>query len=126
MIEATRKLPMFAHDSGDNHVAEAVDEIQGQNPGIFGPNGGYSRAISITSMSWTLGMFLGPILAGYGTEQIGYYAMNCILGTFVPCRDHSGLALTRLAGMCAICAFIAVGSLKTSVPQQPSQACGEE
>ncbi|KAJ5496819.1 hypothetical protein N7463_008806 [Penicillium fimorum] len=70
-------------------ATQAVDEIQGQNPGIFGRNGGYSRAISITSMSFTMGMFIGPILAGYGREQFGYYDMNCVLGTFVPCRNHS-------------------------------------
>jgi MFS family permease len=60
--------------------ADAVDEIQGENPGIFGRNGGYSRAISVVSMSWTLGMFIGPILSGYGTEHIGYYGINCALG----------------------------------------------
>lgn len=88
MIEATRKFQGLQHcppDSDNNHFAEAVDEIQGEKPGIFGRNGGYSRAISITSMSFTLGMFVGPIVAGYGTEQIGYFGMNCLMGMFIPC-----------------------------------------
>ncbi|KAJ5769753.1 uncharacterized protein N7511_001804 [Penicillium nucicola] len=61
-------------------ATQAVDEMQDANPGIFGRHGGYSRAISVVSVSWTLGMFFGPILSGYATEQIGYYAMNCWLG----------------------------------------------
>ncbi|KAJ5325296.1 uncharacterized protein N7506_008398, partial [Penicillium brevicompactum] len=64
---------------GMMEATQAVDEIQGRSPGIFGRNGGYSRAISLVSMSWTAGMFIGPILAGYGVEQIGYYGMNCVL-----------------------------------------------
>ena len=71
-----------------NDFPEAVDEIEGKNPGIFGPNGGYSRAISVSSISWTMGMFVGPILSGYGTEQIGYYGMSCLLGSYnLPCPD---------------------------------------
>lgn len=31
-----------------------------------------------------MGMFVGPILSGYGTEQIGYYGMNCLLGSYNP------------------------------------------
>ncbi|KAJ5400078.1 hypothetical protein N7465_010567 [Penicillium sp. CMV-2018d] len=72
---------------GMMEATQAVDEIEGKNPGIFGPNGGYSRAISVSSISWTLGMFVGPILSGYGTEQIGYYGMNCVLGSYPPLSD---------------------------------------
>ncbi|CAI7594520.1 unnamed protein product [Penicillium glandicola] len=83
-------------------ATQAVDEIQAENPGIFGPNGGYSRAVSTSSISWTLGMFIGPIISGYGTEQIGYYGMNCVL-----------------AVMCGLCSFTAFWNLKSSVPQRP-------
>lgn len=98
MMEATRKIffSLFfpfttSHWEVDhNDIPEAVDEIEGKNPGIFGPNGGYSRAISVSSISWTMGMFVGPILSGYGTEQIGYYEMNCVLGSlFPPCLISS-------------------------------------
>lgn len=85
---------------GMMEATQAVDEIEGENPGIFGPNGGYSRAISVSSISWTMGMFVGPILSGYGTEQIGYYGMNCLL-----------------AGMCGLCSLTAFWNLKSSVPQ---------
>lgn len=41
-----------------------VDTLEERHPGIFGPTGGYSRAYSVCSMSWTLGMLLGPLLSG--------------------------------------------------------------
>ena len=34
----------------------------------------------MSSMSWTLGSFLGPILSGSLVEQAGYYGMCCVLG----------------------------------------------
>lgn len=43
---------------------DVVDELETSNPGIFGPHGGYSRACAISSMSWMLGMLLGPIISG--------------------------------------------------------------
>ncbi|KXG54463.1 Major facilitator superfamily domain, general substrate transporter [Penicillium griseofulvum] len=55
---------------GMMEATQAVDEIQAESPGIFGPNGGYSRAISISSISWTLGMFVGPIVSGYGVPPV--------------------------------------------------------
>lgn len=51
-----------------------------ESPGIFGPQGGHSRAVLISRMSWTLGAFVGPILSGFLTETAGYYEMNCALG----------------------------------------------
>lgn len=62
--------------------SEAIDDIQTRHPGIFGPHGGYSRAISICSMGWTIGAFLGPILSGYLVETIGYYEMTGVIGKY--------------------------------------------
>lgn len=61
-------------------VTAAVDEIESEQPGIFGPDGGYLHALSISNMSWTLGSFLGPILSGSLVEQAGYYEMCRVLG----------------------------------------------
>ncbi|MCJ1463352.1 hypothetical protein MMC07_001959 [Pseudocyphellaria aurata] len=41
-----------------------IDEVETANPGIFGPYGGYSRVTAVSSMSWTTGMLLGPIISG--------------------------------------------------------------
>ncbi|KAJ5178342.1 major facilitator superfamily domain-containing protein [Penicillium coprophilum] len=54
-------------------------ELQETQPAIFGPNGGFSRAYSLTNMSWTFSMFIGPILAGSLTQTVGYYYMNVTL-----------------------------------------------
>ncbi|KAF4185604.1 hypothetical protein CNMCM7927_006422 [Aspergillus lentulus] len=61
---------------GTIEMTNVVTELQETQPGIFGPNGGYSRAFSLTNMSWTFSMFIGPILSGALTETVGYYYMN--------------------------------------------------
>lgn len=61
-------------------IAVAIEEIQNKQRGIFGPNGGTSLAISIANMSWTLGIFFGPIISGAITDQVGYFKMNTVLG----------------------------------------------
>ena len=75
----------------DFYRTAAVDEIQSTHPGIFGPNGGYSRAMSLATMGWTLGTFIGPILTGTLVEQVGYYEMTCVLGR--PCYAFSGMGM---------------------------------
>ena len=60
----------------------AVDEIQTVHPGIFGPQGGHSRAVGIANMSWTLGIFFGPIISGTLADHVGYFEMNTVLGIF--------------------------------------------
>jgi hypothetical protein len=44
------------------NLAYVIDELEAQYPGIFGPNGGYSRVYSII-MSWVLGTLLGALLS---------------------------------------------------------------
>lgn len=60
----------------------AVDEIQTSHPGIFGPQGGHSRAVGIANMSWTLGIFFGPIISGPLADHVGYLEMNSVLGIY--------------------------------------------
>lgn len=53
-----------------------------KHPGVFGATGGYSRALSICNVGYTIGGFVGPILSGYVTDQFGYFTMGCILGQY--------------------------------------------
>ncbi|KAJ5892583.1 hypothetical protein N7504_009274 [Penicillium tannophilum] len=76
---------------GTIEMTNLVTELQETQPAIFGPNGGYSRAFSLTNMSWTFSMFIGPILSGTITEKMGYYYMN-----------------TCLATICAVCGVLAL------------------
>ncbi|KAJ5851736.1 uncharacterized protein N7529_011121 [Penicillium soppii] len=64
---------------GTMEATETVDELEDQSPGIFGPYGGYSRAVAITNMSWMSGLLVGPILAGFMVEKFGYLELQCVL-----------------------------------------------
>ncbi|KAE8356112.1 major facilitator superfamily domain-containing protein [Aspergillus coremiiformis] len=78
-VIAVGTFSCLLNGAGTIEATVTVDEIEARHPGIFGPNGGYSRALSVSSMSWTSGAFIGPILSGYLTERVGYYEMNCVI-----------------------------------------------
>jgi MFS-type transporter involved in bile tolerance (Atg22 family) len=72
-------------------------------PTNFGSGGAYSRAFSLSNISWKLGMFLGPLLSGVLTDSVGYYYMNVSFGTFRFCLFFlRGLISCRLAFLCLI------------------------
>ncbi|CAG8228976.1 hypothetical protein PENNAL_c0007G01893 [Penicillium nalgiovense] len=64
---------------GTMEATETVDELEDLHPGIFGPYGGYSRAVAVTNMSWMSGLLVGPILAGFMVERFGYFELQCVL-----------------------------------------------
>ncbi|KAJ5795004.1 hypothetical protein N7457_001603 [Penicillium paradoxum] len=64
---------------GTMEATETVDELEDLYPGIFGPYGGYSRAMAITNMSWMSGLLVGPVLAGFMVERFGYFELQCVL-----------------------------------------------
>ncbi|PKY04684.1 MFS general substrate transporter [Aspergillus campestris IBT 28561] len=65
---------------GAMEATEAVDKLEESHPGIFGKYGGYSRAVAITSMSWTMGLMVGPVLGGFMVERFGYFELQCVQG----------------------------------------------
>ncbi|KAJ5906392.1 MFS transporter [Penicillium subrubescens] len=73
-------------------MTSVVTKLQETQPAIFGPNGGFSRAYSLTNMSWTFGMLIGPILAGSLNQTVGYYHMN--------------ICLAIICSICAILTFL--------------------
>lgn len=75
-------------------MADAVHEIEAEHPHILECDGAYARAVQLSRLSWSLGLFLGPILSGFLTEKLGYYEMNCTLGlSEAPVYSLTGLAL---------------------------------
>ncbi|QQK43315.1 Major facilitator superfamily domain, general substrate transporter [Penicillium digitatum] len=64
---------------GTMEATATVDELEGLHPGIFGPYGGYSRAVAVTNMTWMSGLLVGPILAGYMVERFGYLELQWVL-----------------------------------------------
>ncbi|CAG7919284.1 unnamed protein product [Penicillium olsonii] len=73
-------LMCLLNGAGMMEATETVDELEEQSPGIFGPYGGYSRAVAITNMSWMSGLLVGPILAGLIVDKVGYFELQCVLG----------------------------------------------
>ncbi|KAH8205722.1 hypothetical protein TruAng_000216 [Truncatella angustata] len=84
--EVTYALTIVAIGCAQNLIASvgsieitcAVDELERDQPGIFGPNGGYSRSYALSNMSYTMGFVLGPLISGSLADAIGYYHMNSI------------------------------------------------
>ena len=56
-----------------------VDGLEAQTPGIFGPRGGYSRFLSLTSMLYPLGSLVGPLVSGFLTIRFSYLGMNLVM-----------------------------------------------
>ncbi|KAE8382967.1 major facilitator superfamily domain-containing protein [Aspergillus bertholletiae] len=81
---------------GTIEITCAVDDLESKHPGIFGPNGGYSRAYSLSNISFTMGLLVGPLVSGTLTDAFGYYYMNSVLA-FI-CVVLSLLAITFLRG----------------------------
>ncbi|KAI9925444.1 hypothetical protein MW887_005825 [Aspergillus wentii] len=90
-------MMVFLNGAGTMEATLTVGDLEAKHPGIFGPNGGYSRALSISSMGWTLGTFFGPIIAGMLVDQVGYYEMSSVL-----------------AGMCALFAVVSFTCLTST------------
>ncbi|KAJ5532888.1 hypothetical protein N7494_009440 [Penicillium frequentans] len=65
---------------GSIEATETIDELEAREPGKFGSNGGYSRALALTSMTWMAGLMCGPLLAGFVMETFGYFELQCCLG----------------------------------------------
>ncbi|GLB07059.1 hypothetical protein AtubIFM57258_002380 [Aspergillus tubingensis] len=80
-VTVVGSVSCLLNGAGTIEATVTIDEVEAKHPGIFGPNGGYSRALSVASMGWTLGAFIGPIISGYIAEQVGYYEMSCVIAT---------------------------------------------
>ncbi|CAG8117722.1 unnamed protein product [Penicillium salamii] len=88
-------LVCLLNGAGMMEATETVDELEAQNPGIFGPYGGYSRAVAITNMSWMSGLLVGPILTGLMVEKLGYFELQCVLAAIsLLASINSGLNLS--------------------------------
>ncbi|KAJ5519854.1 MFS general substrate transporter [Penicillium fimorum] len=88
---------------GGVQVMHGANELMAEFPTSFGRGGAYSRAFSLSNISWKLGMFLGPLLSGILSDSVGYYYMNVSFGTFCFCLFlFHGLISRRTALLCFI------------------------
>ena len=65
-----------------NSVLVVIDGLEAQSPGIFGPRGGYSRFVSLTSMLYPIGALVGPLVSGFLTIRFSYLVMNMVMGEY--------------------------------------------
>lgn len=79
--------------SGTVESTLVIEEIEAQQPGIFGPNGGYSRLYSLGSMTFTLGTLIGPEVAGLMVDHIGYLEMSSFFGESISVSRPSHLGV---------------------------------
>lgn len=56
-----------------------IDGLEARTPGIFGPKGGYSRFLSLTSMLYPIGSLVGPLASGFLTIRFSYLVMNLVM-----------------------------------------------
>ncbi|KAL2865227.1 uncharacterized protein BJX67DRAFT_382969 [Aspergillus lucknowensis] len=66
---------------GTMEATETVDKIESRNPGIFGTQGEYSRAVSVTTIGWMAGSLVTPVAAGSVVEWFGYLEFQCASAT---------------------------------------------
>ncbi|RJE26993.1 Mfs transporter [Aspergillus sclerotialis] len=65
---------------GGVEVMQGATDLAVKYPKVLGENGVYSRAFSLSNISWKLGMFIGPLVSGSLTDAVGYYYMNVFFG----------------------------------------------
>lgn len=66
------------------------------NPGIFGEQGPYGQFYSLSSMAFSAGMTVGPILSGLAKERLGYGNMNAVMAGV--CLFTATLSLVYIGG----------------------------
>ncbi|KAE8312249.1 MFS general substrate transporter [Aspergillus transmontanensis] len=68
----------FLGGIGVLEVTAVVKELTAQNPQVFGPQGGQSRALSMAGVAANLAMMIGPVISGFLSESVSYYHMNMV------------------------------------------------
>jgi MFS family permease len=56
-----------------------MEKYHKANPGFFGENGPYAQLYGINSMFFCAGLAVGPLIAGYLKDSIGYGNMNAVI-----------------------------------------------
>ncbi|PYH67349.1 MFS general substrate transporter [Aspergillus vadensis CBS 113365] len=66
--------------AGSFHMRFLLEEVEKDTPTLFGPNGGRARCFALVSISFNVGLMLGPVVTGFLFESAGYFYMNIALG----------------------------------------------
>ncbi|TVY49025.1 putative MFS-type transporter [Lachnellula occidentalis] len=63
-------------------LSTCVEEMEEDQPGIFGPGGAYGQVFALFNCSMAAATMFGPIVAGAISEQYGWKAMTVAMGVF--------------------------------------------
>ncbi|KAJ5172998.1 hypothetical protein N7492_005591, partial [Penicillium capsulatum] len=72
-------LPLIQGAGALNSLG-VLREIEIETPGIFGAQGGRSRAFAMNSVTFNTGLMLGPLISGTLSSVIGYFYMSVAQG----------------------------------------------
>ncbi|KAL4963298.1 major facilitator superfamily domain-containing protein [Aspergillus stella-maris] len=73
------RYSLYQWRTENKYCEVALQAIESEHPGIFGPNGGRSRAFAINEVAFNSGLVLGPLISGSFSEAFGYFYMNMTL-----------------------------------------------
>ncbi|KAJ6137178.1 hypothetical protein N7471_003664 [Penicillium samsonianum] len=65
--------------AGYLQLSIVLNELQAQNPKVFGQHGGSNRVFALQDIALSLGLMIGPLISGSLTQAVGYYWMSCTL-----------------------------------------------
>lgn len=61
-------------------LSVAIEDMEAEQPGIFGIGGAYAQAFSLLNMSIALGTVVGPVVGGWLKDDYGWNTMTLALG----------------------------------------------
>ncbi|KAF7192758.1 putative MFS-type transporter C18.02 [Pseudocercospora fuligena] len=69
----------FVRGAGTFQLTAVLHDLRETNPNIFGPGGGSSRMFSLTEVSFSTGLMLGPLICGSLADTVGFYWTSCFM-----------------------------------------------
>ncbi|KAA8904567.1 major facilitator superfamily domain-containing protein [Sphaerosporella brunnea] len=61
-------------------ITNVVRDLEAKKPGRFGKNGAFAQAYSLCNIAFAGGSLVGPLLAGFLKENVGWNAVTLVLG----------------------------------------------
>lgn len=58
----------------------AVDEVQEEQPGVFGEKPAYAMSFALMNMAYAAGSLVGPLLGSFLVERIGWQSFTLLVG----------------------------------------------
>ncbi|KAJ5108563.1 hypothetical protein N7456_005238, partial [Penicillium angulare] len=83
-VTAFGVISPFVRGAGYLQLSIVLNELQDNNPSMFGPQGGSNRVFALQDIALSLGLMIGPLISGLLSESVGYYWMGFTFGKHKP------------------------------------------